>query len=227
MKQPAIHKIIRSRRGTVGLEVTSDARLIVRAPWVMSREMIDEWVGRKLPWIERRQAFARKNYLPSTPKIFAAGEKFAYLGEEYELFTVPGAYGPLAFDGKGFFLREGCASLAKWLFRDWYRERAAEYLEARVRHTTGITGARFTRIKISDARTRWGSCSARGVLSFSWRLMMAPREVVDYVAVHEVVHLGEFNHSRKFWQKVKSLMPDYLRARQWLEAHHRPLQNDI
>ena len=226
MEQLSIHKIIRSRRRTLGLQVTPDAHLIVRVPQKMPIENVHALVCQKLPWILRKQRFARENYLPAVPKTFVAGEKFLYLGEEYGLFVVPGAYGPLVFNEKGFFLREGCASLAKWLFRDWYREQAAEFLSARVRHYAGMTGARYSGIKISNARGRWGSCSSKGVLNFNWRLVMAPREVVDYVVVHEVVHLEELNHSKRFWQKVKALAPDFPKAKRWLELHHHSLHHD-
>jgi hypothetical protein len=209
----------------VGLQVTHDAHLIVRVPLKMPLERVHEIVQKKLPWILEKQRFARENYLPAAPKVFTSGERFLYLGEEYELFVVPGAYGPLVLNEKGFLLREGCVPLAKWLFRDWYREQAVEFLGARVRHFTGMTGAQHTRIGISDARTRWGSCSSRGVLNFSWRLMMAPRAVVDYVVVHEVVHLEALNHSKRFWQKVKTLAPDCHESKRWLELHHRPLHS--
>ena len=227
MEEPSIHKIIRSRRRTVGLQVTHEAHLIVRVPQRMPLETVHELVRKKLPWILRKQSFAREHYLHAAPKTFTTGEKFLYLGEEHELFVVPGAYGPLVFDGKGFFLPEGCRALAKWLFRDWYREQTAEYLSARVRHFTGMTGARYSRIAISNANGRWGSCSSQGVLNFSWRLMMAPREVVDYVAVHEVAHLEELNHSKRFWQKVKTFLPDYPQAKRWLELHPWSLHHDI
>ena len=209
----------------MGLQVTHDAQLVVRAPQRMSVETVHKLVRQKLPWILRKQRFAREHYLPATPRIFVSGEKFLYLGEAYELFVVPGAYGPLVFNKKGFFLHEGCIPLAQWLFRDWYREQATEFLSPRIRHYAGMIGACYSRIGISNARGRWGSCSSRGVLNFSWRLMMAPREVVDYVVVHEVVHLEELNHSKRFWQKVKALAPDYLQAKRWLERHQRPLQS--
>lgn len=223
MEQPCIHKIIRSRRRTVGLQVTHDAHLVVRVPQKMPLGTIQEVVRKKLPWILRKQRFARENYLPAVPKAFAAGEKFLYLGDEYELSVIPGDYGPLVFNEKGFLLREGCVPLAKWLFRDWYREQAADLLDTRVRHYTGMTGRPYSTIKLADARGRWGSCSSKGVLNFNWRLVMAPREVVDYVVIHEVVHLEELNHSKRFWQKVKTLAPDFLQAKQWLELHQQLL----
>lgn len=226
VEEPVIHKIIRSKRRTVGLQVTREARLVIRAPRRMPAETVYEVVRKKLPWILRKQRFAREHYLPAAPKTFTQGEKLPYLGEEHVLFIVSGDYGPLEFNEKGFFLREGCAPLAKWLFRDWYRARAEELFTDRVRHYTRMTGARYAGIKISNARGRWGSCSSKGLLNFSWRLVLAPREVIDYVVVHEVVHLEELNHSKRFWKKVEALAPDYLQAKQWLERHSLVLQDD-
>ncbi|MFH0984431.1 MAG: SprT family zinc-dependent metalloprotease [Candidatus Omnitrophota bacterium] len=227
MEEPFIHEIIRSKRRTVGLQVTQDARLIVRVPPRMPVETVHALVRQKLPWILRRQNFAREHYLPSAPKTFTAGEKFLYLGKEYELLIVPGTYGALSFNGKGFFLREGCVSLARWIFRDWYREQAAVFMNERVRYYANRIGARYSEIAISNAQRRWGSCSSKGVLNFSWRLMMAPPEVVDYVVVHEVVHLEILNHSQAFWHQVKALAPDYLKAKHWLERHHLLLHNNL
>lgn len=209
------------------MQVTPDANLIVRVPQGMSMGSVHEVVRNKLSWILRKQRFARENYLLPAPKAFVPGEKFLYLGEECELCVIPGAYGPLVFDGKRFFLRQGCAHLGRWLFRDWYREQAAEYFSGRVQHYAGITGVRYSRIGISDAKGRWGSCSSKGVLSFNWRLVMAPREVADYVVAHEVVHLEELNHSKRFWEKVERLTPGFLQAKRWLDLHHRLLQEGV
>ena len=80
-------------------------------------------------------------------------------------------------------------------------------------------GVRWSRIDIRDQRSRWGSCSTRGTLSFNWRLVLAPFEVLDYVVVHELCHLREPNHSRKFWRLVESRRPDWRRHRDWLHEH--------
>jgi predicted metal-dependent hydrolase len=80
-------------------------------------------------------------------------------------------------------------------------------------------GVGYGRVQIRDQRTRWGSCSARGTLSFNWRLALAPFEVLDYVVVHELCHLREPNHSPRFWRLVASRRPGWPRQRDWLTAH--------
>ena len=74
-----------------------------------------------------------------------------------------------------------------------------------------------------DTKSRWGSCSSKGNLSFSWRLIFAPEEVVDYVVAHEVAHLAEMNHGPRFWRLVETLMPGYARHRRWLDRHRAEL----
>ena len=80
-------------------------------------------------------------------------------------------------------------------------------------------GVRWSRIEIRDQRSRWGSCSTRGTLSFNWRLVLAPFEVLDYVVVHELCHLREPNHSRRFWKLVEHRRPDWRAHRDWLHEH--------
>lgn len=86
------------------------------------------------------------------------------------------------------------------------------------RHAAAL-GRRFRAITLRDTRSRWGSCTSEGRLMFSWRLIMAPPEVLDYVAAHEVAHLAEMNHSPAFWAEVALLCPDYRARRGWLRTH--------
>lgn len=96
---------------------------------------------------------------------------------------------------------------------------ARQRLHAACEAHAGAIGCRFSRITLRDTRSRWGSCTADGGLMFSWRLIMAPPEVLDYVAAHEVAHLVEMNHSEAFWRVVRCLMPEYERHRRWLKRN--------
>lgn len=100
-----------------------------------------------------------------------------------------------------------------------YIAAAKEYFPKRAAYFQQFTGGSYSRITVRDQKTRWGSCSARGTLSFNWRLMLAPPAILDYVVVHELCHLTHMNHSAAFWQKVESVYPDYRTARQWLKDH--------
>ncbi|MCS7122892.1 MAG: M48 family metallopeptidase, partial [Candidatus Micrarchaeota archaeon] len=83
---------------------------------------------------------------------------------------------------------------------------------------------RYNRVRITNARRRWGSCSSSNNLNFSWRLIMAPLEVIDYVVVHELVHTRIKNHSKAFWRMVEAVMPDYDRQRRWLRENGHMLK---
>lgn len=100
-----------------------------------------------------------------------------------------------------------------------YRRAAKEYIPARVFYYQQFTGGSYERVVIRDQKTRWGSCSSNGTLSFNYRLMLAPPRVLDYVVVHELCHLTHMNHSAAFWQAVGSVLPDYKEQRDWLKQH--------
>ena len=101
----------------------------------------------------------------------------------------------------------------------WLREQARQACLAAVTRHAAAGGWRPGRITLRDPRSRWGSCNAGGDLMFSWRLIMAPAAVLDYVVAHEVAHLAELNHSPHFWAVVRRLCPDHAPAREWLRRH--------
>lgn len=104
-----------------------------------------------------------------------------------------------------------------------YRNAARERFNARAAYFHAITGGEYTSISIRDQKTRWGSCSSRGTLSFNYRLIFAPPHILDYVVVHELCHLTHMNHSKDFWAMVESVMPDYRQCRSWLREHGQEL----
>jgi predicted metal-dependent hydrolase len=110
---------------------------------------------------------------------------------------------------------------------NWLRRLARSQIEPMVAQVASHLGLQAGRIYVRDQRTRWGSCSALGNLSFNWRLVMAPPDVLEYLVSHEVVHLVVPDHSHKFWLTLKSICPRSERARQWLAANGDRLQVDI
>jgi len=104
-----------------------------------------------------------------------------------------------------------------------YRDAAKDYIPKRVNYYHQFTDGTFQKITIRDQKTRWGSCSSNGTLSFSFRLMMAPPRVLDYVVVHELCHLTHMNHSKDFWNMVESILPDYKEHRKWLKENGHTL----
>ena len=105
------------------------------------------------------------------------------------------------------------------MLKTWLRATAAAEIPGRVLATNEALGFPLARINVRDQKTKWGACSARGNLSFNWRLVLAPVEVLDYVILHELCHLRELNHSHRFWKLLRSLRPEYESQRAWLREN--------
>jgi predicted metal-dependent hydrolase len=214
MKQ--IDKIIRSKRRTIALVITKDATLEVRAPLRAPLELIKQFVAKKRSWIEKKIDLMSKRRKRILPKEFVDGEEFMYEGNIFKLQA--GDCKEISMFDVLYFPRKFLPQ-AKRHLTIWYKNRALEKIVERVKHYASITQLQYKSIKITNAKRRWGSCSAKGSLNISWRLIMARPDILDYVVVHELVHLVEMNHSRSFWNKVQKILPDYKRHRDWLKQN--------
>lgn len=124
------------------------------------------------------------------------------------------------------FLRELRLDLPEVFAERDPREEARRRFTDRARHYAAAMGVAFNRIFIKDQRTLWGSCSRQGNLNFNWRVVRAPAEVLDYLVVHELAHLREMNHSKRFWKVVESHCPGYREHRKWLRVNAQTLKRD-
>ncbi|MGB7291904.1 MAG: SprT family zinc-dependent metalloprotease [Thermodesulfobacteriota bacterium] len=211
-----IDKLIRSRRKTVGLEVTPEALLIVRAPRNLSRREISEIIDKERPWILKKQKFFRENHSKIREKDFIEGEEFLYLGRSYLLRIASKTGRALSVDDNFIYLSDDSIGDAREIIENWYKERAYDVVSQRAVYYSDLSGIKFNRINITSARKRWGSCSPNGNLNIAWRLVMAPPMVIDYVIVHELSHVEIRNHSKKFWSRVRAIIPDYKADEKWL-----------
>jgi len=216
-----IDQLIRTRRRTIALIVQPDGRLVVRAPLRMPEGQILEFVESHTEWVRRRQAEARLT-APPPPKEYVTGEIFPYLGRTYPLTIVERQRPGLRFTD-GFYLARAARNRAEQAFVRWYKARALEVISERVALYAGRFGLVPQGIRITSARTRWGSCSPEGRLNFTWRLILAPLPVVDYVVIHELAHLKIKSHSRRFWKKVESMLPGYRSHVVWLSKYGHQL----
>jgi predicted metal-dependent hydrolase len=220
------YTLIRTRRKTIALIVQRDGSLVVRAPLRASQAQVDRLVTDNDAWIRARQAQVKAAYPPQPPHKFLPGESFWYLGKQYGLeITAAQAAPPLTL-ADSFQLSQQAQPRAAQVFEGWYRQQAARVLAERVEFYAKRHAFSYQRLRISAARSRWGSCSAHGVLSFAWRLVMAPEPVIDYVVIHELAHLRVRNHSKTFWAQVAQIMPDYKQKVAWLKANGSKLTLD-
>ena len=213
-----IDKVIRTKRKTIALQIADDATLIVRAPFNVSDEIINKVVSKHRNWIKSKKREIQKRDPKFSKKEFVNGEGFLYLGNYYRLTIVDDQDVPLKLDN-GFLLSRKYLPVARQIFVEWYRRKAYEKISERVEWHARKRGFKYSKINIMNAQKRWGSCSSKGNLNFAWRLIMAPLPVIDYVVIHELVHLKVRNHSREFWHKVKMQMPNYADYRRWLKEN--------
>jgi predicted metal-dependent hydrolase len=218
---PEITKIIRTKRKTIALVIERDGSLIVRAPLRTPEKTIRELVQQKKDWIARGQQKMRQNQ--PRERQFGEGDTLPLLGQQHPIKIVQRQRASLTFERGVFRLAEKAQPRAREAFSLWYKQMAAILLPARLEALAQKHNLRPKKVRISSARTRWGSCSTSGTISLTWRLVMAPPEVIDYVILHELAHIPHPNHSKDFWKAVAGLMPDYKKHLNWLKKHGKDL----
>ena len=216
-----IDKLVRAKRRTIALIIEKDGSLTVRAPKRATLKDIHGFIEEKSDWIIRSRE-KMKAVVEVPKKQYVDGEKFLFLGQNYELRLVPPQRPALKFNS-GFTLSVSARERGERAFIKWYKSQALTILTERVNHYAALHGFEPKLVKVNSAKTRWGSCSANGTINFTWRLILAPPEVVDYVVLHELAHLKIQNHSPRFWKLVEKICPDYKRQRKWLRVNGEKL----
>ena len=212
----------KKRKKTLTLQVERNGTIMMHVPYRTSETETDRFFKQKEGWV--RKKLKEMAYLPESrdaERTFIPGEKFHYLGEQFPLKVADstGARAPLILSYGVFLLREDNLTKAREVFVNWYKKRAREEITKRVGYYSRRFNLPVTGITITSAHTRYGSCSARNKVSFSWRLIMAPYPVIDYVILHELAHIKEKNHSRRFWSLLETILPDYKKQRLWLREN--------
>jgi predicted metal-dependent hydrolase len=206
----------RARRYTLRIRAAS-REVVLTMPQRGSVREAKAFAQRNGGWIA-----ARLKRLPQGVP-FADGTEVPLRGVAHRIVHRPTARGTVwtEVDGTGeplLCVAGDAAHLARRV-RDFLKREAKRDLDGACRRHAGALGVTVRRMSVRDQVSRWGSCSTAGLLSFSWRLILCPPHVLDYLAAHEVAHLVEMNHSRAFWQVLARICPEMERARAWLAAH--------
>jgi predicted metal-dependent hydrolase len=223
------YRIRRSDRARHARILVGGDGVEVVVPRRFPERKVEPFVEQKRPWIERTLRRMAETGAELPPAQLEDGGEVPYLGERLELRVrvQPGRLRPhVARRGPLLHVavaEEGREALVEALER-WYRRRARAEVEPRLKRATAWAGTRFTRLQIRGQRTRWASCSSSGAMSFNWRLLLAPAEVLDYVVEHEVAHLDVQDHSQRFWRVLETRCPDYERWEAWLRRYGHALQ---
>ena len=217
--------LIRSkkRRKTLSLRIKEDGKIVLYVPYHTPKGEIEGFIKEKESWVIKKIS-EKERSIKETEKAFIPGEKFLYLGESYPLEIRESDHQEpslkLSF-GK-FILGQEYMEEARDLFTQWYKREAKEVIAGRMDYYSNRLHLFPKGIKITSAQYRWGSCSRNNRLSFSWRMIMAPLTIIDYILTHELAHIKEKNHSKRFWRYLESILPDYRKQRLWLKENgHR------
>ena len=172
-----------------------------------------------LSFLNRNAGWTRKRMETLPEKVtFAPDVVFPFRGQDLKIDHRPDARGTVSIDGDRVIVSGGAEHLSRRV-TDFCKKQAKATIKPLAGQLAAELGRKPNRITIRDQRTRWGSCAANGDLSFSWRLILAPPDILDYVVAHEVAHLVHMNHSTAFWKTVTQLYPQCDRARDWLGIH--------
>ena len=183
------YKVVRQKRKTL-VATIKDAQVIVKAPYFVSKEVIEAFVQKYASFLQQRLAALQEC------------KTLYYLGESFVLQECKDGW---RFDGKHFF---SDAKKQKNI-EEFLRQEAKKYIPKRVEYFAKQFGESYKRITITKARTRWGSCSSKKTLNFSYQVMMLPPHLIDYIIIHELSHLSHMNHSKAFWALVEARCPEY------------------
>ena len=208
-------EIIRSRRKTLAISVDSFGRLIVRAPLRCSEARIFAFLQEKEGWIMRKIA-ERKGAGIDLPPENLNGYTMTLLGKKCKIYVVPTL--KVGYDSEKDIIylpeKNPKERLIKWL-----KDNAKRILTTVTAQTAERMQTVYKSVTITSARSRWGSCSGDNSLHYSFRLIYAPKDVVEYVVVHELAHTKHHNHSKAFWTEVAKYVPDWKVKRNWLKVH--------
>ena len=220
--------LLRSKRRTIGFQITEEGLRVTAPRWVTVAN-IDDAIQEKQQWIinnlnERRKRTARRL---ETAMRWEDGARFLFLGQILSLRIARSETSNLISMNYQEEPRELSIQLhqhateqeLKNAVKTWLQKEAKNVFSARLPVYADMLGVTYKSMSLSNAATRWGSCTSQGKIHLNWRLIHFAPELIDYVIAHELAHLHEMNHSARFWARVESVFPDYKHARQRLKRH--------
>ncbi|ACL69205.1 M48 family metallopeptidase [Halothermothrix orenii] len=227
------YNIVRTNRKTVGLIVDPEDGVIVRSPERLSDDRIRKLLKKKARWLMEKLRLINEFKPKPASYEFLSGEKLPYLGRKYRLkvtkddgiksVKVRLYQGKFEINVSSSIKREEKRDKIRKALIKWYKEHAKDKINERVRIYQNRIGVKPNNIIVKEQKKRWGSCSSKGNININWRIIMAPMSVVDYIVVHELVHLIHPDHSVNFWELVETVITDYREKQKWLRINGRAL----
>ncbi len=198
-----MYKIIKSKRKSIAAKIDENGRIIICAPYFVNKQTINRFFNENKTKILNFQNQVVENI--NKRKNFKINGTLKLLGMDFPVIYKD----KVSFENNKFFLPDKDFSLIKNDIISLYKNLAKNLILDRIEYYKDKIGVDYNFVKIKSVKSRWGSCSSKKNLNFSWKLVMANIKIVDYVVVHELCHLKEMNHSEKFWREVEKILPDY------------------
>ena len=201
----------------------------VSVPTTLSDRRVQDLVTKRTSWIKIKLQEQSNRPIPA-PREYISGETLTYLGKNYRLNVLIG-------EQPSVKLRRGYVEVTisdtdvdpkttvHSLLQDWYRSHAQKRLEEKTSHLAEIIGVNPSSVTVKNYKSRWGSCSTKGDISYNWKIIMAPQSIVDYVIIHELCHILEHNHSSTYWKHVERHVPNWREYKEWLK--HNEMAMDL
>lgn len=220
------YKLIRSKRKTMSISINENSEIIVKAPNKTSLKLIENFINSKDYWIKEKQKMMHTRRENQKTLSVLTATTLRYMGNYYptKVLETNIDKARVEFKNEEFIIYAGDELEARAALVKLYKKLALDIVKSRVDYYSPIANVKVANVKISNAKKRWGSCSGKGNINFSWMLTMAEKTLIDYVVVHELSHLNEMNHSSTFYAHIYSILPNYKQLQLELKAFYETIK---
>jgi predicted metal-dependent hydrolase len=204
------------------LRIVDDGSVLVTAHTLTPQFHIKKFINEHIDWINDNLAKVKRQ----NSHLTASRQSLLLRGQPYQFLLAVSSKKTVKISGSKMIVYSPNEDhhIVRAVLEKWYKQKAKEYFGERIKLLGDLVDSDVRKVTIRSQRSRWGSCSSRQTISLNWRLILCPDWVSDYVIYHELAHLKQMNHSRKFWLLVESYFPKYSEAEQWLKTNHSLLK---
>ena len=213
-----------NRLKTISLQVKNQ-EVVLSVPRFVSDGEIDNIIERKINWINNKLAIEKSNSLDIKRK-YENGDKFLYFGSEYSLKIKDSNRDNVYLYKNNIIVEVNNnfnATYIRNILKTWYISESKKYLIKTNSYYEILIGVEANKLLFGKYKSKWGSCNSKKIISYDWRIIMAPREVIHYLIIHELCHIKYLNHSNNFWNTVEKYMANYKLQKQWLKTNSNKL----
>lgn len=213
------YSVIRSNRKTIWITIDRDNSVLIKAPKEATDKYVENFFNSKKLWVYTKLEEKKYINLYKWKKEIVNWEWIYYLWRLYKLKIENNMNWKVAFHSGKISINENYINIWRQILKEWYKCKFYEKVIPRIQHLSKKHWIKYKKVFIRDLKYRWGSCSPQNNLTFTWKIVMAPVSVIDYIICHELAHIKEKNHSKKYWNVVGNMVPDYERHIDWLKRY--------